>query len=50
MTVLEGVNSRYRRNALFMSGYSIEHKLVMRRELLMPQYATTWNCAPEAKC
>lgn len=50
MKALDGINSRYGSDTLFMAAQGTEQKWAMRRELLTPQYTTNWASIPKIKC
>lgn len=50
MNALDGINSRYGQDTLFLAAQGIEQKWAMRRALLTPQYTTLWGGIPRVKC
>ncbi|MDA0152239.1 Y-family DNA polymerase [Vibrio sp. Makdt] len=50
MTVLDGINSRYGRDTLFLGAQGIEQKWAMKRNRLTPQYTTRWADLPRLSC
>ncbi len=50
MSVFDGLNQRFGQNTLFLGAQGIEQKWQMRRQLLTPQYTTSWTDLPQVKC
>ncbi|WP_443088678.1 DUF4113 domain-containing protein [Vibrio sp. Makdt] len=50
MTVLDGLNTRFGRDTLFLAAQGIQEKWEMRRSMLTPQYTTNWKDLPKLKC
>ncbi|KAB0483315.1 Y-family DNA polymerase [Vibrio chagasii] len=50
MSVFDGLNRRFGQNTVFLGAQGIEQKWQMRRQLLTPQYTTSWTDLPQVKC
>lgn len=50
MSVFDGLNQRYGRDAIFLGAQGIHCHWEMKRDYLTPQYTTNWQHVPKIRC
>lgn len=50
MNVLDTIDTNYDTDSMFIAAQGISQKWSMRRELLTPQYSSSWSDMPSIMC